>query len=90
MPLLGRVAAARWIDGALRIGRSAGAAVHWSVDLDRLTLLIGHDDQTWDVGLTLPASLLPTIIEAVNRCLAGGTTTAPGIPPSGTEDRRAP
>ncbi len=59
-----------WDKGSLRIGRSAGEAAWWSADLQEQTLsiVIGHDDETWDVGAILPLATLDLILTEVERC----------------------
>jgi len=71
VPTVRRVASTSWLDGALKIGQSANALVYWSVDDDTLTLLVGHDDQTWDIAVSLPASALPAIISEIKHSLVG-------------------
>ena len=90
LPLLERVASTGWIAGALRIGRSAEAPVHWSVDDGRSTLLIGHDDETWGIGLTLPASLLSTIIAEADRCRRDRAAIEPESGPDRCPDGDGP
>lgn len=59
-----------WDKGSLRIGKSAGEAAWWSADLQEQTLsiVIGHDDETWDVGATLPLATLDLILTEVRGC----------------------
>lgn len=65
---LRQVLSTDWASGALRLGTSAGAAVFWCTgDDDTLSVLIGHDDQTWDIGLTLPAKVVPQILDSLPR-----------------------
>ena len=62
-----------WASGALRLGTSAGAPVYWCAgENGTLSVLIGHDDQTWDIGLTLPATVVPMIF--------GSLPSSPGGP----------
>ena len=69
IPLLARVRGRRWSDGALRIGRSAGAAAWWSVDDEHgvpyLSILVGHDDQTWDIAAQLPIHTIEDVVREV-------------------------
>jgi hypothetical protein len=40
---------------SLAIGTCAGASVYWAMEgEDQVSILIGHDDETWDVGVTIP------------------------------------
>jgi hypothetical protein len=63
------VLATQWESGALRIGECAGAPVFWcaGVDRDSVSVLVGHDDQTWDVGLELPPATVGEIIDCIGR-----------------------
>ena len=50
---------ARWSSRrSIRLGTVFGVPAWWSVDGDELTVLVGHDDETWDVAFTLPSTLL--------------------------------
>jgi hypothetical protein len=53
---LSRIRDARWDErGSLQIGTCAGAPVFWAVsENDQATLLIGQDDETWDLALLVP------------------------------------
>jgi hypothetical protein len=67
---LARVRQTPWLTGALEIGRSAGSPVWWSVDEDDspyLSILIGHDDQTWDIGFTLPLTTLDSVLREIEQ-----------------------
>ena len=51
---------------AVRLGTSAGSKVHWSGDAeDRVYVLIGADEETWDVGLTLDAATIDALRAAL-------------------------
>ena len=54
-----------WLTGSLRAGACCGAAAFWSRDGDTLSLLVGHDDETWDAGFMLPAATLDDVLTAV-------------------------
>ena len=45
-----------------RIGRAAGSPVWWCSDGESATLLIGPDDETWDVSLTVPVHVVDEIV----------------------------
>ena len=64
---LNDVASRSWDDGSLRIGESAGAAAWWSVgdDNETVMILIGHDDETWDISIAIPAATIPDIVAAI-------------------------
>jgi hypothetical protein len=62
LPRFAEVGGRRWTDGAIPIGRCAGGGAFWSTNDGALSLLIGHDDQTWDVSLSMPADTLTQIM----------------------------
>jgi hypothetical protein len=47
---------------SLHIGRSADAPVHWAVNGETVTILIGHDDETWDIALEVPVVTVDDIV----------------------------
>lgn len=47
---------------SLQIGESAGAPVFWSCRDDQVTLMIGHDDETWDVAVIFPVAVVHAIL----------------------------
>lgn len=69
VPRLSDVTSTPWDGGALRIGDSAGAGVFWSVngedDKDTVVILVGDDDETWDISFTVPASTIQEIVDAI-------------------------
>ncbi len=79
LPLLLRVPSARWLAGALRIGTCVGAAVFWACDEGRISILVGHDDQTWDFGVFFPENHFPSLIAEVEREV-GSSLAAPRAP----------
>jgi hypothetical protein len=46
----------------LDIGKSAGAPVHWSVAGETATITVGHDQETWDIAVTVPIATVETIV----------------------------
>lgn len=47
------VSAADWnARKSIQAGTSAGQKVWWSCDSGIVTLLIGHDDESWDIAVT--------------------------------------
>ncbi len=55
-----------WADRkSVKAGTTARAPVFWSMEDGKLTLLIGDDDETWDVAFTLPEIALAQILKAV-------------------------
>ena len=69
VPRLRDVTSRAWEDGALKIGDSAGASVFWSVngedDKDSVVILVGDDDETWDISFAVPASTIGEILDAI-------------------------
>jgi hypothetical protein len=63
---LNHVRTAAWIDGSLRIGETAGAPAFWSIGEDnRISILVGHDDQTWDFAVMFPMSTFEEVLRQV-------------------------
>jgi hypothetical protein len=50
---------------SIAVGRSAGAAVFWSCDGPTASILIGSDDETWDVAIAIPVEVVDRIVELV-------------------------
>jgi hypothetical protein len=49
-----------------QIGTSVGRPVHWSRDeASRYYVLVGEDDQTWDIALTLDEDVYNALVLAV-------------------------
>ncbi|MFY9930912.1 MAG: hypothetical protein WAK82_23210 [Streptosporangiaceae bacterium] len=46
----------------LHIGKSAGAPVHWTAHGESAEILVGHDEETWDIGVTVPIATVETIV----------------------------
>jgi hypothetical protein len=59
------VASSTWEEGSMQIGESAGAPVFWSCDDGMVAILIGEDDEMWDVALSVPVEVMEQIIGAV-------------------------
>lgn len=56
---------------ALCIGHAAGAKAFWSSDADgNYYLLIGEDDETWDVGITMMQKTIYDILDELNAHIA--------------------
>ena len=54
---------ATWSDRkTLQLGRTAGSHVFWAVDGDFLSVLVGHDDETWGFGVMVPIEILDEIL----------------------------
>ena len=69
---LGLVRNARWMSGALRIGTSAGAPAWWCVGdeggVGTMSILIGEDDETWDIAIQLPVETVDEVIREIEAC----------------------
>ena len=60
------VASSRWEDGSMQIGESAGVPVFWSTDEGMVAILVGADDENWDIALSVPVETMERIIKAVS------------------------
>jgi hypothetical protein len=47
------------------VGRSAGASVFWSSDGEVATILVGQDDETWDIAVSVPVTLVEDLVQTV-------------------------
>ena len=69
VPRLSEVTSRPWDQGALRIGDSAGASAFWSTngeeDRDVVVIVIGQDDETWDISVAIPATTIDSILDAI-------------------------
>jgi hypothetical protein len=60
---LGSIREADWVTRrCLHIGTSAGAPVDWSVAGETTTIMVGHDEETWDIAVTVPIATVETIV----------------------------
>jgi len=63
---LTEIRAADWSQRrSIAAGESAGAPVFWASVDDHAALMIGHDDETWDVSVTLPLDVVDEIVREV-------------------------
>ncbi len=65
LQLRGIRAASRDDRRSIRAGHSAGAPVFWASDGSEATLMIGHDEETWDVAVTFPLTVVEEIVRKV-------------------------
>jgi hypothetical protein len=66
--LIADARAARWDDrSSLWIGKAAGADTFWSCKDGELTILIGHDEESWDIGFTMPESVIDDLLAEIER-----------------------
>ena len=69
--LLARVRETPWASGALQIGTSAGAPAWWcrgdadGEDPETMSILVGEDDQSWDIALQFPIATIDEVLRAV-------------------------
>lgn len=50
---LGMLRAASWdARQSIRAGVSAGMSVFWATTNDRVTIMVGEDDETWDIAVS--------------------------------------
>ena len=54
-----------WDEGSMQIGESAGAPVFWSTEDGVVALLIGENDEDWDLALSVPVAVIDTILQAI-------------------------
>jgi hypothetical protein len=66
---------------SLQIGRSAGSKAFWCADATSASILIGHDDETWDLSITLPLPAIQQIYDVLTPLKAWLATT-PHMPPT--------
>ena len=59
---------------SLAVGTCAEARVYWSINDDRVTatMLIGHDDETWDAAVAIPVETVHEIASLAERHLRSG------------------
>jgi len=67
LPRLRDVPTTPWDSGALRLGVSARSPAFWSCDRGQISVCVGHDDETWDFGISFPENLLPDLISEIER-----------------------
>lgn len=61
---LPKVRGANWDERTtLKIGTVHLSPAFWSMKDDELSILVGHDDESWSIAFTLPSSLLDTMIQ---------------------------
>jgi hypothetical protein len=82
--VLRRVPSSPWLPGAVRAGVSAGSPAFWSAEADgRVSVLVGHDDQTWDFGVSFPMAALDEVLRAVEAAGRGCPGAEPGAAADG-------
>jgi hypothetical protein len=60
---LGSIRQADWaMRRSLHIGNSAGAPVHWCSEGETATIMVGHDEETWDIAVDVPITTVESIV----------------------------
>lgn len=47
------------------VGVSAGARVFWTSDARTATIMVGSDDETWDLAVAVPVELVEELVRRV-------------------------
>jgi hypothetical protein len=56
-----------WADRrCLHVGQCAGSQVHWAADGDVVTVMVGDDDETWDVAVTVSLATVDKVVADVS------------------------
>jgi len=65
--LLADIRSASWDERrSIQAGESAGAHVFWSAgEGDDANLMIGEDDETWDVSVAVPYAVIDQVVQAL-------------------------
>ena len=64
LAMLRDIRTAKWNERrSIPAGTSAGARVFWSAEGETATIVIGHDDEAWDVAVLMPV----TVVEKIAR-----------------------
>ncbi len=72
--LLRGIRDAQWEDrGSIRFGTSAGSPVYWCSGDGDATMMIGHDEETWDIAVTMPLAVVDDIVREVTAAIEGTT-----------------
>lgn len=51
---------------SLKVGNSAGSHVFWARKADTVELLVGRDDETWDIGISMPLEMVDRLVSCVH------------------------
>jgi hypothetical protein len=65
--LLSDIRSASWDERrSIQAGESAGARVYWTAgEGDQANLMIGEDDETWDVSMAVPYTVIDQVVQAL-------------------------
>jgi hypothetical protein len=65
-----------WAEGrSLRVGTCVGAPVWWCEQDGQVTIMVGNDDQVWDVAVMVPLSTVGDILALAEEELRGQAPT---------------
>jgi hypothetical protein len=68
LEILEKVSEARWADrGSLKAGRCLGESAYWSCEDGNLSVLVGHDAETWEVGMFMPDTMIAELKQEIIR-----------------------
>jgi hypothetical protein len=81
LPMLERVSGSNWGQReSIQIGQSGNTPAFWSSDAESISVVIGHDDESWDFGITLPRDAIPRILADIH----AGQSVAADRPKTGS------
>jgi len=65
---LAEIRSANWSERrSIQAGESAGAHAYWASAGDQAALMIGRDDETWDVSVTGPYDVIDEVVREIRR-----------------------
>ena len=64
---LNKVELISWENGSIKIGTSSNSSVFWSVDKDDVSILVGQDDEIWDIGFFIKKKTLRKVITEIEK-----------------------
>lgn len=65
---LSEIRSANWDERqSIQVGESAGARAYWASVGDHAALMIGLDDETWDVSVTVPFDVIDELVREIRR-----------------------
>jgi hypothetical protein len=66
--LVNSVRTARWSErGSIKIGKFAGTSALWSCEDGKVSILVGSDDECWDLGIWMPEQVIDEIMAEIER-----------------------
>jgi hypothetical protein len=68
LALIPNVRTAHWSNReSIKLGECAGSPTFWSCENGNISILVGPDDECWDIAVTLPEELLDDMITEIDR-----------------------